>query len=349
MLRRLRYLRSAVCLALALFLSMPAGAEEQKGFLIKLWEKYNPKKETAETAPKPAAPQKQVPVPKPTVPEKPAPLKKTLEVPIPQKTEPAAVKKIEAAPVPVKKGEAAPASAKVPALPKVEVKPREVLLPQAQLQEKPSPLTLPATAATTEATKEAAAVQSAQMSTAPEGKETTVTESKYNEYGEEIEVVPQEVPPEGEATTKGEKERPKLTKEQMATTIEKRVKVYGQLLFMIPNLKMRKSESGADELYFVTDAGVAVKLRDLEEKDLRDLFNRVNNEATRLNTERLHLQLQQQQQLMRTLQQQQTMQQQQRPPQTPQIYGPPPQPPTPPQPPRVFTPPSPPPEPPRRQ
>jgi hypothetical protein len=175
----------------------------------------------------------------------------------------------------------------------------------------------------------------------------TVIENNYAD--EDMEWIPEEVPQEGDETTAGEKDekkpkRPKLSKKQMAETVERRLKVYSQILFMIPELQMKKSESGEEEYYYASGDGIALKLRDLDEKTLRELFNRVNNEATRMNTERLHLQLLQQQQLMRTLQQ--MPQPPQQPPQPPQVFTPPPQPP---QPPRVFNPPPPPPEPPRRQ
>lgn len=147
---------------------------------------------------------------------------------------------------------------------------------------------------------------------------------------------------EDESTTKGaneEKKRPELSKEKMIASIERRVKVYPQLLQFIPDLKMKKSQDGTEELYYTDKGGIAIKIRDLEEKSLLNLFGRVNNEATRLNTERIQKQIQQQEQLMRQIQQQQQQVQQQQqmqqnmpvqpvqPVQPPQVYYPPPQPP----------------------
>lgn len=126
------------------------------------------------------------------------------------------------------------------------------------------------------------------------------------------------------------------TKDEMLDVIGKRLKVFGEIEYIIPNLFSRIAPDGQKEYYYAPDGGVALKLRDLDKGDLFDLYVRVNNEATRINTERILRQIQQQEQIMRQIQlQQQQMQQQQvlQPPQPPQ---------QPPQPPQVYTPPQPP-------
>ena len=166
-------------------------------------------------------------------------------------------------------------------------------------------------------------------------------------------------------------ERPKPSKKHMEEIIKRRLRIYSQLVFMIPGLEIKKNESGEDEYYYSEDGEISLRLKDLDEATMKDLYNRVNNEASRLDAERLHLQMLQQQQLMRTLQQQvqqqaqqqaqqhqaqqqaqqqqqqqaqqQQTQQQSRPVQPPPVFTPPPEPP------RVHIPPQPPPQPSRRQ
>ncbi|MGB2600603.1 MAG: hypothetical protein WBD00_02900 [Candidatus Omnitrophota bacterium] len=130
-----------------------------------------------------------------------------------------------------------------------------------------------------------------------------------------------------------------LTKEQMIESIKRRLKVFSEIEFIIPTLSSRTDEDGNKEYFLKPQDGITVKLQDLDKETLTDLFARVNNEATRINTERLLRQIQQQEQIRRSI-----------PQQPPMPVQPPPQPPTPPPaPPRIFIPPQPPPQPPAPQ
>ncbi len=133
------------------------------------------------------------------------------------------------------------------------------------------------------------------------------------------------------------KEMP-LDKGKMVEIIERRVTIFPQIVFMIPDFSVETAEDGKKTYYFTPEGGERTKLSDLEKEELRKVFVRVNNEATRLNTERVMKQLQQQEQLMRTLQQQQQQQlqqqrtiQQMQQQQPPKVFTPPPQPPRQPQ------------------
>ena len=149
-----------------------------------------------------------------------------------------------------------------------------------------------------------------------------------DEFVEDIdfsEELPEEEPAaSGEATT-----RPEIpvSKEKMLEIIKKRLDIYSELIFMVPDLAFRETTDGGKQYYFAPADQIAQKIEDLDKETLHKLFVRINNEATRINTQRLMRQLQQQEmmtrQIMRTIQ------------------SPPKPPPQPPQPPRVYTPPQP--------
>jgi hypothetical protein len=141
-----------------------------------------------------------------------------------------------------------------------------------------------------------------------------------------------------------EQERPPrkeipLTKEEMISSIKRRLKVFSEIEFIIPTLSSKVDEEGNKEYFLRTQDGITRKLEELDKETLTDLFARVNNEATRINTERLLRQIQQQEQIRRSIPQQ--------PPAPVQPPAQPPQPP--PAPPQVYTPPQPPPQPPAPQ
>jgi len=233
----------------ALFLAVlagPADAQEKKGFLVRMWEKWHPAKSTA-VAPVSTAP----------------------------KTEKAAVKK-----EPVKPVEA-----------KVEVK--EVPKPVAPAEVKAAE------------TKRPEAVR-AKGADALKG---TVTEKAP-------EMAPQEALTAGEGTqgAAGEVTREiPHSKEEMIEVIKRRLKTFPQIRYMIPGLTARSNAEGEEEFFFAGEEAedVPKPLIDLDKETLHDVFVRINNEATRLNTERLMIQLQQQDNLSRMMRQQQQQQQQQ--------------------------------------
>ena len=150
-------------------------------------------------------------------------------------------------------------------------------------------------------------------------------------------------------TESAEKKRPELSSDEMVKIIERRLKSYPQIVNFIPGLEIRQSQAGEKEIYYTDKGGIALKPGQLEKESLLRLFGRVNNEAAKINTERIIRQIQQQEELRRQIQQGIPRQP---PPQPPQVYTPPPQPPQvytpPPQPPRVQTPPPLPPRLPRR-
>ena len=179
---------------------------------------------------------------------------------------------------------------------------------------------------------------------APVIEEETVETSIETEDQEGIGAEAEEtiVDDEGEVEEPSERVIP-FTKEEMVDVIKKRVEIFSQLRYMLPNLVIEQAEDGSNQYLYDSPEKGMIDLLDVDKETLHDLFVRANNEATRINTERVMKQMQQQQQLMRTLQQQQRFSQ---PPPTPsappKVY-------IPPQPPRQPTPPPPPPpQPPRR-
>ncbi|MFH1553029.1 MAG: hypothetical protein ABID83_05275 [Candidatus Omnitrophota bacterium] len=144
-----------------------------------------------------------------------------------------------------------------------------------------------------------------------------------------------EVPEETEPT-QPVREIP-FSKQEMIDVIEKRLEIYSEIIYMISGLSFEETEDGGKGYFYETSEGDIVKLSDLDKETLHGLFVRVNNEATRISSERLMQQLQQQEQIIRSIQH--APQQPPRtytPPQPPRIYTPPQQPA---QPPQIFTPP----------
>ncbi|MGB2629850.1 MAG: hypothetical protein WBD24_04655 [Candidatus Omnitrophota bacterium] len=134
------------------------------------------------------------------------------------------------------------------------------------------------------------------------------------------------------------KTRPMLPKAKMLENIERRLKVYPQIIDIIPSLSRGEdTEEGEPRYYHASSEGVLVDLKDLDKDTLYKLFVRVNHEATRIHTERLVRQIQQQEQLMRSIRSiprppQQPVQPPSPPPEPPKVYTPPKPPPLPPQP-----------------
>ena len=102
------------------------------------------------------------------------------------------------------------------------------------------------------------------------------------------------------------------SKEDMLRVIRLRLKAFPEIVGMISELQMRRFTDGTPE-YFYSDfeEGMVKKLEDLDVGILYELFIKINNEASRIQTERLMRQIQQQQQLQRQQQQLQQQQQQQ--------------------------------------
>lgn len=165
------------------------------------------------------------------------------------------------------------------------------------------------------------------------------------EFYEDIELeedLPEEGPEiKGEASTRPEIP---ISIEDMLKVINKRLEIYSEIVFMIPDLVVRENEDGNKRYYFAPEGQIAQKIEDLDKETLHKLFVRINNEATRINTQRLMRQLQQQEMVMRQMQGA-IQQPPQPPPQPPRVYSPPvqqPPPQPPPQPPQPAQPPRPP-------
>ena len=123
-----------------------------------------------------------------------------------------------------------------------------------------------------------------------------------------------------------------FTKQKMLEVIDQRVKTFSQIEYLIPDFYSQQGPEGVKEFFYRTDMG-DMPIEELDKGTLHRLFVRINNEATRLNSQRVMRQIQQQDNLIRMLQQQ-TRQVHQQPPQPPQsppvIHQPPQQPPQPP-------------------
>ncbi len=143
-----------------------------------------------------------------------------------------------------------------------------------------------------------------------------------------------------------EREEIPLDKDEMLERIEKRLKIYSEIIYIIPGLSFTETDSGDRKYFYTGEGGEALPLDALDKETLYNLFSRINNEATRINTERLVRQLQQLEQIRRSSQN--IPQPPPQPMAPPQVFIPPQPPPMPPQPPRIPTPPAPPAQPPRR-
>jgi hypothetical protein len=143
------------------------------------------------------------------------------------------------------------------------------------------------------------------------------------------EKAPAEPAPEKKKPPRKKGELPQ--KEEMVDTIKRRLHVFSEIVNIIPGLSAsEKTEAGVIEYYYRTPDGVTMELEELDKDTLYRLYVKVNQEATRIHTERLLRQIRQQEQLQR-LQNLQRMQQ-----------GPPRPPAEPPKAPKVYTPPKPP-------
>ncbi len=163
-----------------------------------------------------------------------------------------------------------------------------------------------------------------------------------DEFGKDLDFA-EDLPAEEPASSGDATTRPEIpiSKEKMLEIIKRRLDIYSEILFMIPGLTFRETEGGAKQFYYAPEGQIAQKIEDVDKESLHKVFVRTNNEATRINTQRLMRQLQQQQMVMRQMQSA-IQQPPQPPPQPPRIY-------TPPQPQRIYTPPQPPPQPPQYQ
>jgi len=142
-------------------------------------------------------------------------------------------------------------------------------------------------------------------------------------------------------------------KKKMVRVIKERLEVFPEIAGMVPELFLRKRSGAKEEeteieYFYTSPDGIAVKLEELDAEPLYDLYGLVNRESTRLSTERIMKQLDQQRQL-RMLQDLQRMSggpvEPTQQPSVPRVYIPPS---IPRQPPASAAPPRPP-EPPRRQ
>jgi hypothetical protein len=133
----------------------------------------------------------------------------------------------------------------------------------------------------------------------------------------------------------GEKERKRPSKDEMINTMKVRLNVFPGVIDMIPGLSRKDRQEGEGaEYYYTSSDGVTMQLGEIDEETLYKLYVRVNQEATRMHTERLLSQIRQQEQLRRLQDLQRIQTQPPRPPAVPQ------------QPPKVYTPPRTPPAPP---
>ena len=133
------------------------------------------------------------------------------------------------------------------------------------------------------------------------------------------------IPKEEEKKRKVKREIP--PKEEMIDTMRRRLRVFPGIVDMIPALSRSKEVVGERiEYYYISSDGITLRLEEVDKETLYKLYVRVNQEATRMHTERLLRQIRQQEQLRR-LQNLQRMQTQPArppsPPQTPKVYTPP--------------------------
>jgi hypothetical protein len=98
------------------------------------------------------------------------------------------------------------------------------------------------------------------------------------------------------------------SKEEMVKVIEERLEVFPEIISIVPELssrkKTRRGKGTVIEHFYTLPNGIVVKLEELDAELLYNLYGLVNRESTRLSTERITRQLEQQRQL-RMLQTQQ--------------------------------------------
>lgn len=107
-------------------------------------------------------------------------------------------------------------------------------------------------------------------------------------------------------------ERPQRDAEHMKEVIKRRLQIFPEISELVSGLRIVE-----DEPHFETADGEVFPIDELDEETLNALFVRVNQHATRLNTERINRQIQQIQQHQRLLRQQTPPRVPQRPPETP--------------------------------
>ncbi|HPS19859.1 MAG TPA: hypothetical protein PKY78_02575 [Candidatus Omnitrophota bacterium] len=96
-----------------------------------------------------------------------------------------------------------------------------------------------------------------------------------------------------------------LTNEEMIKVINMRVETFGEIAYMIPGFSKRTGPDDKISYYYAADGGIASPIEDLDRETLYALFVMINNEATRLQTERLMKQIEQQSRLVQQIQSQQ--------------------------------------------
>jgi len=151
--------------------------------------------------------------------------------------------------------------------------------------------------------------------------EEEIIEPERIEIKEEVEELK-----EKKETERKKEERPAPpSRERMLEVIKRRLEVYPIIIDIVPGLSMRESADGEATYYFADKDGVSIKLDLLDDKTLYRLYVKVNNEATRIHTERILRQIQQHEQLMRRIPTvpQQPPQPPPQPPRTPTQYQPP--------------------------
>ena len=136
-------------------------------------------------------------------------------------------------------------------------------------------------------------------------------------------------------------ERLQLTKEEMIEVIKRRLEIYGQIAYIIPNFFIEQDENQNNKYLYKIEEEV-FELEQLDRYTLYSIYVKVNNEASIIQTQRVMMQIQQQSQLVRTQQQIQQQQSYQRlmnaQPTVPRVYNVPQpvkQPPIPPMPPKT--------------
>ena len=123
-----------------------------------------------------------------------------------------------------------------------------------------------------------------------------------------------EKPPVAQPPIEKPEEEPQKTPGEMLESINKRLEAFPEIAEIVPELSVKEDIDGSREYFYGAPGESAVRLSDLDEEALYKAYVRINQEATRLNTERIMKQLQQIEQLrkqQRQLQQQQQLRQQQ--------------------------------------
>ncbi len=126
-------------------------------------------------------------------------------------------------------------------------------------------------------------------------------EEPAREIIEEEEFIEEEKPETDREKEKKTVQRKERTKEEKIEIIERRLEVFPVIMDFIPGLGMRQEEDGEARYYYAAPNDIAKELRELDEETISKLYVRVNQEATKIHTERILKQIQQQQQQERLL------------------------------------------------